>query len=83
MASKIAEGIIKEGKWEEGAVPTGAEVVDAMIRFYDKHDMHPPYKYHNILHQIAMRVNPMYRNRQYALRCSKLQHRWDERYNMK
>jgi hypothetical protein len=54
-----------------------------MIRFYDKHDMHPPYKYHNILHQIAMRVNPMYRNRQYALRCSKLQHRWDERYNMK
>lgn len=58
----VAERIIKEGKWAEGVVPTGREIVDAMIRFYDKQGKYVPLNYHHTMHQLAMRLDAKYRD---------------------
>lgn len=72
----VAERIIKQGKWAEGVVPTGAEILDAMIRFYHNQGKFVPDRYESTLHQIAMRLNAKYRASQY----SAIQQRWDNWY---
>lgn len=70
----VSERIIKQGKWAEGVVPTGTEILDAMIRYYTSKNQQVPDRYENTLHAIAMRLNAKYRNRHY----SKISSFWDD-----
>lgn len=62
----VAERIIKEGQWVKGVVPTGKQVVEAMISFYEKQGKHVPKNYTHMMHQIAMRVDARYRGNYYC-----------------
>lgn len=70
----VSERIIKHGKWAEGVVPTGPEVLDAMIRYYSSNNQPVPDRYENTMHAIAMRLNEKYRIRHYA----KISSFWDD-----
>lgn len=67
----IAEQIVKliDPPLAEGVVPSGEQVLNAMILFYDKRGKFLPSSYHTdkTLHQIAMLTNKQYRVNQYRM----------------
>lgn len=75
----IADRVIKHGKWAEGVVPTGEEVLDAMIRFYHSQNREVPNRYEDTLHAISMKINPVYRKVHY----SKIADTWNQWYMLK
>lgn len=72
----VADRIIKFGKWEEGVVPTGRELCDAMIRYYTSQNRQVPSRYEETLHSIAMKINPDY----FEAHLFKIQNDWDNYY---
>jgi len=75
----VADRIIKHGKWSAGVVPTGREVLDAMIRYYDSQDRIVPDRTEAMLHAISMKLNEAYRLRFY----NEITLRWDSWYSVK
>lgn len=72
----VADRIIKFGKWEEGVVPSGRELVDAMIRYYNSQNRQVPSRYEETLHSLAMKLNPAYLEAHYY----RIQDNWDRFY---
>lgn len=74
----VADRIISHGKWAEGVVPTGSEVLDAMIRFYHSQNREVPSRYDETLHAISMKINPAYLKFHY----SKVMRDWNQFYKL-
>lgn len=73
----IAQRIIKliEPPLAEGSVPSGEQILNAMILFYENQGKYIPSSFHTdkTLHQIAMLTNAAYRHREYT----SLRYSWD------